>query len=76
MSEPGIQLDIRALIDRAERLRRCYRRRLLALCLRRLARAWRHRDGAAHLRALDDRELHDMGLSRSDIEAAAHGLFR
>ncbi|MBT9566936.1 MAG: DUF1127 domain-containing protein [Thiobacillus sp.] len=39
-------------------------------------RTLRQRRGAAQLRALDERALHDLGLSRSNIEAAARGLFR
>jgi uncharacterized protein YjiS (DUF1127 family) len=69
-------VDIRTRIAYAECLRNRYRRRQLVVWWRWLMRTLRQRRGAAQLRALDDRTLHDLGLSRSDIEAAARGLFR
>lgn len=79
MTTPGRKrtaIDIRARIEHAEHLRHRYRRRLLAVWWRWLMRTLRQRRGAAQLRALDERSLHDLGLSRSNIEAAARGLFR
>ena len=69
-------VEISTRIAYAERLRNRYRRRLLVMWWRWLMRTLRQRRGAAQLRALDDRALHDLGLSRSSIEAAARGLFR
>lgn len=63
-------------IKYAENLRNRYRRRVLAVWWRWLMRTLRHRRGAAQLRALDDRALHDIGLSRGNIDAAARGLYR
>lgn len=71
-----IAVDIRTRIEYAERLRNRYRRRLLVVWWRWLMRTLRQSRGAAQLRALDERALHDLGLSRSNIEAAARGLFR
>lgn len=68
--------NIRNRIEYAERLRHRYRRWRLAAWWRWLLLTLRRRRGAAQLRALDDRALHDLGLSRSNIEAAARGLFR
>ncbi len=39
-----------------------------------IARYFIHRAAIAHLRKLDDHALRDIGLARSDIEAAVHGL--
>lgn len=72
----GTNTDIRVRIERAEKLRRRHRSRLLAIWWRWLIRTLRHREGAAQLRALDDRALSDLGLSRSNIEAASRGLLR
>ena len=69
-------VDIRTRIAYADRLRNRYRRRLLVIWWRWLMRTLRQRRGAAQLRALDDRTLHDLGLCRSNIEAAARGLYR
>lgn len=50
---------------------------LLAGVILRLQHAWDRATAEAELRALDDRTLHDMGLSRSDIPAAvAGGIYR
>lgn len=79
MTTPGktrTAIDIRTRIELAERLRHRYRRRLFAVWWRWLMHTLRQRRGAAQLRALDERALHDLGLSRSNIEAAARGLFR
>jgi uncharacterized protein YjiS (DUF1127 family) len=40
----------------------------------RIARYRAHRAAIASLRELDDRALRDIGLARSEIEAAVHGL--
>ncbi len=57
-----------------------YARRLRLRYLYRVARAiWRRWRGIlrveAELRALDERELADMGLARGDIPAVARGRF-
>ncbi len=72
----GTGIDIRSRVEYADRLRKQYRRRLLAAWWRWLLRTLRHRRGAAQLQALDERALHDMGLTRSKIDAAARGLYR
>lgn len=41
--------------------------------LQRIAALWQRAVAEAELRGLDDRTLHDMGLSRSDIRAAVAG---
>lgn len=41
--------------------------------LQRIAALWQKAAAEAELRGLDDRTLHDMGLSRSDIPAAVAG---
>lgn len=41
--------------------------------LQRIAGLWQRAAAEAELRGLDDRTLHDMGLSRSDIPAAVAG---
>lgn len=41
--------------------------------LHRIAFLWKRAVAEAELRGLDDRTLHDMGLSRSDIRAAVAG---
>lgn len=41
--------------------------------LQRVAFLWQRAAAEAELRGLDDRTLHDMGLSRSDIRAAVAG---
>jgi uncharacterized protein YjiS (DUF1127 family) len=41
--------------------------------LHRIAFLWQRAMAEAELRSLDDRTLHDMGLSRSDIQAAVAG---
>lgn len=69
--------DIRRLARHAEALRRRLLRRWVAQCLRRLAQAltWKH--GETELRAMDERELHDLGLDRGSIAyAARHGRER
>jgi uncharacterized protein YjiS (DUF1127 family) len=40
----------------------------------RIARYFSHRTAIARLREFDDGALHDIGLARSQIEAAVHGL--
>ncbi|MBN8779894.1 hypothetical protein [Thiobacillus sp.] len=79
MAAPGrkrTEVDIRSRAEYADRLRKRYRRRLLAAWWRWLLRTLRHRRGAAQLHALDERALHDLGLTRSNIDAAARGLYR
>lgn len=45
----------------------------IAAVLQRIAFLWQRAAAEAELRGLDDRTLHDMGLSRSDIPAAVAG---
>ena len=47
--------------------------RLFSACLDRIARYFVRRTAIACLRELDDRELRDIGLTRSQIEAAIYG---
>lgn len=76
LSTKQANTDIRARIKHAEKLRLRFRRRMLAIWWRWVMRTLRHREGAARLRALDDQALSDLGLSRSNIEAASRGLLR
>ncbi|MEK9969301.1 MAG: DUF1127 domain-containing protein [Ferrovibrio sp.] len=46
---------------------------VIATVLHRIAFLWQRAVAEAELRGLDDRTLHDMGLSRSDIPAAVAG---
>jgi uncharacterized protein YjiS (DUF1127 family) len=48
--------------------------RLFSACLDRTARYFVRRAAIACLRELDDRALRDIGLVRSQIEAAVHGF--
>jgi uncharacterized protein YjiS (DUF1127 family) len=48
--------------------------RIFNACWQGIARYIAHRAAIANLRELDDRLLRDIGLARSQIEAAAHGL--
>jgi uncharacterized protein YjiS (DUF1127 family) len=48
--------------------------RSLGARLDRLVRYFVYRAAIAHLRELDDWALHDIGLARSQIEPAVHGL--
>lgn len=48
--------------------------RLFSTCLDRIARYFVRRAAIAFLRGLDDRALRDIGLARSQIEAAVHGF--
>jgi uncharacterized protein YjiS (DUF1127 family) len=43
-------------------------------CWKRIARYFAHRAAITSLRELDDRSLRDIGLTRSQIEAAVHGF--
>ena len=47
--------------------------RLFSACLDRIARHFVHRAAIAHLRGLDDHRLRDIGIERSQIEAAVRG---
>jgi len=47
---------------------------LFSACWNRIARYVAHRAAIARLRELDDRALRDIGLARSQIEAAVHGF--
>jgi uncharacterized protein YjiS (DUF1127 family) len=48
--------------------------RLFSACLDGIARYFVRRAAIACLRELDDRALRDIGLVRSQIESAVHGL--
>ena len=48
--------------------------RLFNACWEGIARYFVHRAAIASLRELDDRALWDIGLARSQIEAAVHGF--
>jgi len=48
--------------------------RLFSACWDGIARYFVHRAAIARLRELDDRALRDIGLSRSQIEAAVDGF--
>jgi uncharacterized protein YjiS (DUF1127 family) len=48
--------------------------RLLGAYCDRIARHFSHRAAVARLREFDDGALRDIGLARSEIEAAVHGL--
>jgi len=47
---------------------------ILSTSWKRIARYLIRRAAAAALHELDDRILQDMGIARSEIEAAVHGL--
>ena len=47
--------------------------RLLSFRWNRIARSLNHRAAIKHLRAFEDHELSDIGLERSQIEAAVQG---
>jgi len=48
--------------------------RILNACWEGIARYFVRRAAMASLRELDDRALRDIGLARSQIEAAVHGF--
>jgi uncharacterized protein YjiS (DUF1127 family) len=50
------------------------RLRIFNACWQGIARYFVHRAAIASLRELDDRALWDIGLARSQIEAAVHGF--
>ena len=50
------------------------RLRIFSACWERIARYFVHRAAIANLRELDDSALRDIGLARSQIEAAVHGF--
>jgi len=69
--------DTRQCVRRAARMRRRLLGRWLARCLRRLWSGLAAARAEAELRALDARELHDLGLDRGSIAyAARHGRVR
>ena len=47
--------------------------RLFAACFDRIAHYFTDRAAIAHLQGLEDAALSDIGISRSQIEAAVHG---
>lgn len=63
--------DIRRLAYRAEILRARLLRRWATRAIRRLYALLRHLHAESELRALDERELHDLGLDRGGIAHAA-----
>jgi uncharacterized protein YjiS (DUF1127 family) len=48
--------------------------RLFVACTHRIARYFVDRAAIAHLHGLEDAALSDIGISRSQIEAAVHGF--
>ena len=48
--------------------------RLPAALCQAIARYFAHRAAIADLREYDEHALHDIGIARSQIEAAVHGL--
>ncbi|MBS3652342.1 DUF1127 domain-containing protein [Pseudaminobacter sp. 19-2017] len=48
----------------------------LAQFLARAFQRWQQRKAIAHLEALDDRQLEDIGISRNDISRHVEDLFR
>lgn len=66
--------DIRRLARRAEALRARLLRRWVARGLRKLRATFNRLGAEAELRAMDERELHDLGLDRGSLSyAARHG---
>jgi len=63
--------DTRKLVRQAEALRARLLRRWVARGLRRLRATFIRLGAEAELRAMDDRELHDLGLDRGGIPYAA-----
>lgn len=47
---------------------------LIGACWQGIARHFARRAAVAHLRKLDDHALRDIGLARTEIEAAVYGL--
>ncbi|MBD3816848.1 MAG: nuclear transport factor 2 family protein [Halothiobacillus sp.] len=80
-TRPSIRRTGNGTIDSGyyERRARALRSRFMRVWLRnllcQLARLWQRRTKEAELNALDDRALHDIGISRSDIPAIASGLY-
>ena len=48
----------------------------LAAAFERLARPWRRRESIRELQRLSDRELHDIGIARGEIESIVDELER
>lgn len=68
--------DIRRLAHRAEALRARLLRRWVVRALRKLRATLNRLRAEAELRAMDEREIHDLGLDRGGIfHAVRHGRF-
>lgn len=50
--------------------------RIFGVCLDRIVHYYADRAAIAHLHELEDAALSDIGISRSEIEAAVHGSLR
>lgn len=73
-SAENLHIDYRRLLCRAEALRARCLRRWLARLIHQLGTALATRRAEAELRALDTRELQDLGLDRGGLAyAARHG---
>lgn len=68
-------IDIEYYERRAHDLRIQFMRYWLRNLIRRVTRFWQRPTTEAELNALDDRALHDIGISRSDIPAIASGIY-
>jgi uncharacterized protein YjiS (DUF1127 family)/ketosteroid isomerase-like protein len=68
-------IDIEYYEQRARLLRSRFIQRWMRILIRRLARLWRRVSTETELNALDDRALHDIGISRSDIPAIVSGKY-
>ncbi len=72
-----LPVDTRRFIRRAEALRNRLLRRTVFRGLRRILAIFVALRAAAELRAMDEQELHDLGLGRSEIaHAIRHGRDR
>jgi uncharacterized protein YjiS (DUF1127 family)/ketosteroid isomerase-like protein len=68
-------IDIGYYARRAHALRSRFMRAWLRNLVRRMVRYWQRHMAEAELDALDDRALHDIGISRSDIPAIASKFY-